>query len=78
MKVRSIDRFFVRSFHVMAVALYAVLFAVSVFITGVNREDRADEYIILEQNSAFRIILITLVFGGAMFLAGLLYDRILK
>lgn len=58
------ETFFVKTFHVLAVFLYAVLFCTSVFITGVNRKDRLDEYIILEHNSVFRMILITAVFLG--------------
>lgn len=72
------ETFFVKTFHVLAVFLYAVLFCTSVFITGVNRKGRLDdEYIILEHNSVFRMILIAAVFGGGMLLVGLLYDKVL-
>lgn len=70
------ELFFSRTFHVLAVLLYAILFCTSLFITGVNREDKIDEYIIIEHNSVFRIILITAVFCGAMLLVGLLYDKV--
>ena len=71
------ETFCVRIFHVMAMLLYAVLFCTSVFIIGVNREDRADEYIIIEHNLVWRMILIIVVFGGAMLMLGLLYDKVL-
>lgn len=71
------ETFFVKAFHIMAMLLYAALFCTSMFITGVNREDRVDEYIIIEHNSVWRTILIIAVFGGAMLLFGLLYDKML-
>lgn len=77
MKRKINEAFFAKVFHIMAMLLYAALFCTSVFITGVNREDRADEFIIIEYNSVWRMILIIVVFGGAMLLFGLLYDKLL-
>ena len=64
-------------FHVMATLLFAVFFSTSLFITGVNWEDRHNENIIIEPNSPLRMALIIVVFGGAMLLLGILYDRVL-
>ena len=71
------ETLFVRFFHVIVMLLYVVLFFTSVFITGVNREDRADEFIIIEHNLFWRMILIIVVFGGVMLLLGRLYDKVL-
>lgn len=76
MKNRIGETFCVKMFHILAILLYAILFCTSVFITGVNRQDRADEFIIIEHNSALRIILTAVTFCSVMLLVGLLYDKV--
>lgn len=71
------ETFFPKTFHILAFLLYAVLFCTSLFITGVNRKDRLDEFIILENTSFLRMLLIILTFGIMMFLAGILYDKVI-
>lgn len=78
MNRKNTEEFLVRTFHILATILYLVLFITSLFITGVNREDRANEFIIIEHNSILRIMLIIVVFGCSMLLVGLLYDKVLS
>ncbi len=77
MRQMNRENFFAGTFHVFALLFYAGLFLTSIFITGVNRPDRRNEYIVLEHHSMWRLLLITAVFGLVIFLAGLLYDKLL-
>jgi len=77
MKYDKMEKGLTGIFHFIATIFFALLFCVSLFITGVNKEGGADEYIIIEHNSPLRMLIILSVFLGGMCLINILYDKVL-
>lgn len=64
-------------FHTLAMILFAFLFCTSIFITGSNSDDFRDEYIYIERNSPWQMLLIIVLFLTFMFLCGKIYEKVL-